>query len=103
MVRQAHNVSAGYDFSIWGPIYLGLTAYAIYQALPSRRTNKRLRGIDAPFCVGALVIAWAYVGIAVKQVNMQSVSLVALVLAAAVLALVVRGPIRRGESRPVAA
>ncbi|MEL6149360.1 MAG: hypothetical protein AAFU54_09920 [Chloroflexota bacterium] len=27
---------AGYTFAVWGPIYLGLTAYAIYQALPSQ-------------------------------------------------------------------
>jgi len=28
---------AGYVFSIWGLIYIGLIAYAIYQALPAQR------------------------------------------------------------------
>src|SRR4030065_1224797 len=34
---------AGYVFAIWGVIYLGLIAFAIYQALPSQRENPRLR------------------------------------------------------------
>ncbi|UFH55452.1 tryptophan-rich sensory protein [Spirosoma sp. KNUC1025] len=36
---------AGYAFSIWGLIFLGLLAFAIYQALPSQRTNSRFRAI----------------------------------------------------------
>ncbi|WP_461083169.1 tryptophan-rich sensory protein [Spirosoma flavus] len=34
---------AGYAFAIWGLIFLGLLAFAIYQALPSQRTNPRFR------------------------------------------------------------
>jgi hypothetical protein len=33
---------AGYVFSIWGLIYLGLIGYTIYQALPSQHDNPRL-------------------------------------------------------------
>jgi len=36
---------AGYAFSIWGLIFLGLLAFAVYQALPSQRTNPRFRAI----------------------------------------------------------
>ena len=36
-------VPAGYVFSIWGIIYIALIAYTIYQALPSQRSNPRLR------------------------------------------------------------
>ena len=36
---------AGYAFSIWGVIYLGLIGFAVYQALPSQRTNPRFRAI----------------------------------------------------------
>jgi benzodiazapine receptor len=36
-------VPAGYVFSIWGLIYVGLVAYTIYQALPSQRENPRLQ------------------------------------------------------------
>jgi hypothetical protein len=41
---------AGFAFSIWGVIYLGLLGFAVYQALPSQRTNPRFRA------VGPLVI-----------------------------------------------
>lgn len=37
---------AGYAFSIWSIIYLGLIAFTIFQALPSQRDNKLLRRID---------------------------------------------------------
>lgn len=40
---QVYFVPAGYVFSIWGLIYIGLIAYAFYQALPSQRENPRLR------------------------------------------------------------
>ncbi|GAB2549257.1 tryptophan-rich sensory protein [Spirosoma aerophilum] len=36
---------AGYAFSIWGIIFLGLLAFAIYQGLGSQRTNPRFRAI----------------------------------------------------------
>ncbi len=38
-------VPAGYVFSIWGLIYAGLIAYAVFQALPSQRMNPRLAKI----------------------------------------------------------
>lgn len=40
---QVYFVPAGYVFSIWGLIYIGLIAYAIFQALPSQRENPRMR------------------------------------------------------------
>ncbi|MEO1432757.1 MAG: tryptophan-rich sensory protein [Cyanobacteria bacterium J06632_19] len=36
-------VPANYAFAIWGLIYLGLFAFAIYQVLPSQRDNPNLR------------------------------------------------------------
>lgn len=36
---------AGYAFSIWGLIFLGLLAFAVYQALPAQRANPRFRAI----------------------------------------------------------
>ncbi len=56
---------AGYVFSIWGVIYLGLIAYAIYQALPSQRANPRLRAITWPFILSCIanstwIFAWHY-------------------------------------------
>lgn len=36
-------IPANYAFAIWGLIYLGLFAFAIYQVLPSQRDNPNLR------------------------------------------------------------
>ena len=50
---------AGYVFAIWGVIYLGLLAYAVYQALPAQRQSPRLRSIGVLFLAGSLAnIAW---------------------------------------------
>ena len=56
---------AGFTFSIWGVIYLGLLFFIIYQALPTQRSNAILAGISFPFkvnCVAnaAWVLAWHY-------------------------------------------
>ncbi len=40
---HAYFVPAGYVFSIWGIIYIGLIAYAVFQALPSQKENPRMR------------------------------------------------------------
>ena len=42
---QSYFIPAGYVFAIWGVIYLGLAAFAIYQALPAGRHNPRLRRV----------------------------------------------------------
>lgn len=54
---------AGYVFGIWSVIYLGLIAFAVYQALPAQRTSARLAAIDRPFalsCVanGLWLVLW---------------------------------------------
>lgn len=42
---NVYFVPAGYVFSIWGVIYLGLIAFTIFQALPAQRENPRLRAV----------------------------------------------------------
>lgn len=66
---------AGYAFSIWGVIYLGLIAYVIYQALPSQRANARVRGLDRLFVASSLanigwLLAWHYEQLALSLVVM---------------------------------
>ena len=52
---------AGYVFSIWGLIYIGLIAYAIFQALPSQRENPRLRAIGWWVVIGSIAnTAWIF-------------------------------------------
>jgi hypothetical protein len=58
---QVYFVPAGYVFSIWGLIYLGLIAFAILQALPSQRENPRLRAVGWWVSLGGLAnIAWIF-------------------------------------------
>jgi len=58
---QVYFVPAGYVFSIWGLIYVGLIAFAIYQALPAQRDNPRLRGIGYWFAGSCVAnIAWIF-------------------------------------------
>ncbi len=50
---------APYVFSIWGLIYVALSAYAIYQARPSLRDDKRLRSLDLPVVLScAANVGW---------------------------------------------
>lgn len=75
---------AGYVFSIWGVIYLGLLAYTVYQALPSQRTNARLRAIGWLYVASGVansvwIFMWHYNQFALSLVVML-VLLVSLIL-----------------------
>lgn len=48
---------AGYVFSIWSVIYLGLIAFAIWQALPAQRSDPAVRRLDEPVLVGCVANA----------------------------------------------
>lgn len=52
---------AGFTFSVWGLIYLGLVAFVVYQALPSQRNNPNLQRIGFWFVISSLAnIAWIF-------------------------------------------
>jgi hypothetical protein len=54
-------VPAGYVFSIWGIIYIGLIALAVFQVLPSQRENPRMRATGWWISIGGLAnIAWIF-------------------------------------------
>jgi len=58
---KALFVPAGYVFSIWGLIYLGLLGFAVYQLLPSQRSNPSIRATDGWFALGSLAnCAWIF-------------------------------------------
>jgi translocator protein len=58
---QVFFVPAGYVFSIWGLIYLGLIAFVVYQALPSQREAPRLLRVGYWFAGSCLAnIAWLF-------------------------------------------
>jgi hypothetical protein len=51
---EIYFVPAGYVFSIWGLIYLGLIIFTIYQALPGQRDNEVLNKIAPAYWIGSL-------------------------------------------------
>lgn len=58
-------VPAGCVFAIWGVIYLGLIAFAVYQLLPAQADNARLKRIGWWFAIGSLanaawILFWHY-------------------------------------------
>ena len=54
-------VPDGYVFSIWGLIYMGLIAFAIYQALPKNRDAEWLKKITPLYLVGnGANIVWLF-------------------------------------------
>lgn len=84
---QALFTPAGYVFAIWGLIYLALTAFAVYQILPSQKENKRIERIGIWFILanlfnGAWIFAWHYLQFALSLVFMLGllVSLIAIYL-----------------------
>ncbi|MCL7455255.1 MAG: tryptophan-rich sensory protein [Anaerolineae bacterium] len=58
---DVYFVPAGYVFSIWGLIYVGLLAFTVYQALPAQRENPRLRRIGYLYALSCVAnIAWLF-------------------------------------------
>ena len=54
-------VPAGYVFAIWGIIYIGWIAFAVYQALPAKSENPRLRRLGYLFALSGLFnAAWLF-------------------------------------------
>lgn len=52
-------VPAGYVFSIWGVIYIGLIAYTVFQALPKQLDNARLQTVAPLYLLGSAAnILW---------------------------------------------
>jgi hypothetical protein len=62
---HVYFVPAGYVFAIWGLIYIGMLAYAVFQALPSKKENPRLQAtgwwvILGGFANSAWIFLWHY-------------------------------------------
>ena len=62
---EIYFVPAGYVFSIWGLIYLGLLAYTIYQALTAQIENSTLKKISLYYWISSVansvwIVLWHY-------------------------------------------
>ncbi len=76
---------AGYAFSIWGVIFLGLTIYAVWQLLPAQRALSLPDALAKPLALasvatGAWVVLFAY------ELILPSVAVMLLILGALVAA-----------------
>jgi hypothetical protein len=68
-------------FSIWSVIYLGLVAYAIYQALPGQRAVTRHRRLGYWVAASLLLnAAWLFAAVQLGSVWLGAVVIVALLL-----------------------
>ncbi len=68
---------AGFTFSIWGVIYIGLAIYIIAQALPKYRNDLCLRRLDLPFRLSCIfnsmwLVVWHYGYILLSVIFMLS-------------------------------
>ncbi len=58
---EVYFVPAGYVFSIWGVIYIGLALFVIYQALPAQREDQHISRIGLLFIISSIAnIAWLF-------------------------------------------
>lgn len=58
---QVYFVPAGYVFAIWGIIYIGWIAFAVYQFLPTQKENPRLQNLGYLFALsGVFNAAWLF-------------------------------------------
>jgi hypothetical protein len=58
---RVYFVPAGYVFSIWGVIYVGWLAFAIYQILPAQQKNPRMQRIGYLFALSGIAnMAWLF-------------------------------------------
>ena len=58
---DVYFVPAGYVFSIWGLIYVGLILFGIYQVLPAQRDNPRLKRIRGYFLLSSVAnMVWLF-------------------------------------------
>ena len=76
---------AGYAFSIWGLIYLGLLGFSIYQALPAQTLNarfKKIRPLYIASCAAniAWIFSWHYDQILISIVLMVIILLTMLLI-----------------------
>lgn len=72
----------GYAFAIWGVIYLGMIAYAVWQVLPSTRETPALKDIAWPSVVA---MAGCALWIAASAIDAKALTVLIIVTSAATL------------------
>ena len=82
---------ANYAFAIWGVIYLGLIAYALYQFAPGRRSQPRLQRVNRLLIVACLAqVLWILL-FTLRQFGGSVVAMVAILVPLVGIYLTLRG------------
>jgi hypothetical protein len=81
---------ANYVFSIWGVIYLGMIAFAVFQALPSQRENPRLRRIGYWFVLSCIANGTWLVLFHWNQFALSTIAMIVLLVALVRVYLILR-------------
>lgn len=97
--ERTYFLPANYVFSIWGIIYIGMIAFAVYQALPAQRENPRLRRIGYWFVLSCIANATWLVLFHWNQFALSTVAMIVLLVALVRVYLILRDgqPISRFE------
>lgn len=90
--------AAGYAFSIWGVIYLGMLAYAVWQALPATRESRALRAVGWPSVI-AMAGCGAWLVAASLDVKLATVVIIVASAAFMITGLLQAAPFRQELSR----
>ncbi len=73
-------VPAGYVFSIWGLIYLGLIGFVVFQSLPANRENEYIAKIGPWFAISNMANAFWLVSFHYQQFALALAFMLALLL-----------------------
>jgi len=88
---------AGFTFSIWGVIYLGLLVFVIWQALPAQRNNSKVAKISRYFQLNCLMNAlW----LVVWHFDLLAVSLLVMLVILVTLIQIYRSLIAEIDAAP---
>ncbi|WP_292070662.1 hypothetical protein [Brevundimonas sp. UBA7534] len=89
---------AGYAFSIWGLIYVGILAYAVRQVLPQTGESDMIRRLGWPSAVAFFGIG-LWIVVAAMNLKAASVAVIFAALIALLIPLLVLAPLARGLGR----
>jgi translocator protein len=92
---------AGYVFSIWGVIYLGLVGYSVWQSLPAQAANPRVQALVLPVALANVanlvwILLWHYLWIGTSLLAM-----LVLLASLIVVYLRLRAPMGRRSGVPL--
>ncbi|QIX62084.1 tryptophan-rich sensory protein [Hymenobacter sp. BT18] len=89
---------AGYAFSIWGLIFLGILVYAIWQLLPAQRRNPLPDAVAEPFILANVATAAWLVAFAYEQLALSVLIMFVILASLAVAYGRARRLIRSGQA-----